>query len=792
MANNSNPLILMVAITGKPLKDKIYSFVKLLADVKITQIMIYPRDGCELEYMSDEWFEMCDNFIKAARSHGMSIWLYDEFNWPSGKCNGRVMEINKEYSLKALTIENINGKNNVEILYDEECADILCTEAVDSFIRLTHEEYYKHFSQYFGNTVKGIFTDEPSFFYRNKNRVGVPYYKGMDAEYKHITGNELVDDFKRYFGGEVVEKFGENILGLLTDRMRSIYVDKIRKWCDEKNILMAGHLLKDDLPGDSIKSSGNILKVLGGFSLPGIDEISTFTELETTNWGAFATANYAAKKSGNGAMGELFALGPCDMPLSKQRKMLWLSALFGINHYFLAISHLDIRGNIKRNDWFSSFNSLQPWFEAMKSLGQEAKTAAFYAEKKSNSELVVRYPVSAAMKHFDNEDMLRKINGAYIDLLKALVSSQLQWELIDGEDLAPQNKPVLSVDDTKFFEEEGGISFDSAEKAIEWAEKRTCRSVCVKNLDLSLAENVLVKAYSDGSTIVLDLNEGDGCRILSLERSGEKIEFELYSRGVFISEKQKPLFDSYKKQPINNLNFEVKYSNLNYYRPIFSTDNTEFDVKDDMVNVNILLRDYPEEIKLTLDGENVLGEKACTELTDEVNSLYKISKSYVLKKGKHILSLSGKSSEYKYLPIALICGDFAVVKDTIVKRSPKVGIGELFADFGCVNLSTQIKIPEYPGRLYLQVPTNNLYTKLFIDGEYLGECLWEPYVWEIPCKFKCKTIEVTIKQFSSVAPLFGDVEWIEKNVSNTPKWCSGYYPAKVGFGLKDPLVWLFE
>ena len=46
-------------------------------------------------------------------------------------------------------------------------ADILNPEAVQAFIRLVYQRFYDEFSDYFGTTIKAVFTDEPSFLGRN-------------------------------------------------------------------------------------------------------------------------------------------------------------------------------------------------------------------------------------------------------------------------------------------------------------------------------------------------------------------------------------------------------------------------------------------------------------------------------------------------------------------------------------------------------------------------------------------------------------------------------------------------
>lgn len=81
-----NPLIPMVAMTGAPSRQKVFDFVKNMKEkCGFEQLMLYPRSGCEVVYLSEAWFELCSYYIESAASCGMKIWLYDEFNWPAGQ-----------------------------------------------------------------------------------------------------------------------------------------------------------------------------------------------------------------------------------------------------------------------------------------------------------------------------------------------------------------------------------------------------------------------------------------------------------------------------------------------------------------------------------------------------------------------------------------------------------------------------------------------------------------------------------------------------------------------------------
>src|SRR5690606_30383238 len=44
--------------------------------------------------------------------------------------------------------------------------DLLNREATETFIRITHETYYRRLRSYFGHVIKGFFTDEPNIMGR--------------------------------------------------------------------------------------------------------------------------------------------------------------------------------------------------------------------------------------------------------------------------------------------------------------------------------------------------------------------------------------------------------------------------------------------------------------------------------------------------------------------------------------------------------------------------------------------------------------------------------------------------
>ena len=178
------------------------------------------------KYLKDpDQFRLLDDGFAAALSEGMSqLWIYDEYQWPSGSAYGMVTKGNPEYEPYGLAMLTEKGSGSriyqlpdgysvikyatltaagqtrqlrstdktVEITesgswtlkvwatYDawverdslnpwqkgKPYVNIMSKGAIAKFISLTHEKYKEQLSQSFGS-VEAFFTDEPSLFVSN-------------------------------------------------------------------------------------------------------------------------------------------------------------------------------------------------------------------------------------------------------------------------------------------------------------------------------------------------------------------------------------------------------------------------------------------------------------------------------------------------------------------------------------------------------------------------------------------------------------------------------------------------
>jgi len=213
----------------------IYDKMKKYSNAGIEELITWFNSGCEIEFLSKEFFKKYFNIIDVAKRFNIKLWIYDDFNWPSGSSAGRITDEFPEFRqnfLEYLIIDNIepggfyapneilnaflisdNGKvselrgyyrfnhlkykldNNGKILIfykdffegkiaassgakwsrnNSFFADLLNKKAVDKFIELNLESFKNRFEKEFGKTIIGVFTDEPAILMR---------FSGMGANF---------------------------------------------------------------------------------------------------------------------------------------------------------------------------------------------------------------------------------------------------------------------------------------------------------------------------------------------------------------------------------------------------------------------------------------------------------------------------------------------------------------------------------------------------------------------------------------------------------------------------------
>lgn len=259
-------------------------------DKGVNGLVLHPRIGVpkEMPYLSEEYFRAVRFIVKTAAEFKMKVVLYDEGMYPSGSAHGMVVQANPEYASKGIIIldadkaqEKLAAEESAQVIAElpdgrkivygfaggtirgihfgeddgqpgaPKAADILNPDAVDEFIRLTHDRYYEELKEYFGTTVIAFFTDEPSALGRGAGRYRA-WARGMEKELEAEGGKveELealfVKTGKAVAGRSDIVETKENVTVRLYRRMikrklREIFYARLSGWCEEHGISLIGH-----------------------------------------------------------------------------------------------------------------------------------------------------------------------------------------------------------------------------------------------------------------------------------------------------------------------------------------------------------------------------------------------------------------------------------------------------------------------------------------------------------------------------------------------------------------------
>lgn len=252
-------------------EEKIKKQLEDYVEKGVNGIVLHPRIGVpkELPYLSEAYFEVVRFIVRTASELQMKVVLYDEGMYPSGSAHGMVVAKNPDYASKGITLIEKDAElpkdsqvittlsDGRTLIYSfthgtirgihfgeddgEEgapaSADILNAEAVETFIQLTHDQYYKHLQEYFGNTVIAFFTDEPCALGRNAGRFR-EWVAGMESELVAAGGKleELVALFEKKENDTTVIYHK-----LIKKHLREIFYARLSKWCEAHNIALMGH-----------------------------------------------------------------------------------------------------------------------------------------------------------------------------------------------------------------------------------------------------------------------------------------------------------------------------------------------------------------------------------------------------------------------------------------------------------------------------------------------------------------------------------------------------------------------
>ena len=391
---------------------------------------LHVRTGLANTYMSQEFLDLVRHTNEYLKEKGMLTYLYDEDRWPSGAAGGLVTR-NHEYRMRFIvfTPENLDGviRENKELrasgravrsnerlflgrygvtlkngyldsyryldkkeplqegeaewfayreisgdhpwFNNEAYVDTLNPKAIAEFIKVTHEAYYKEFSDEFGSSMPSIFTDEPQFTHKSQLKFAedrsediiLPYTDDLEDTFRAQYGHSLLEHLPELFWelpDEQVSVIRYEYHDHIAQRFTEAFADQIGAWCEEHGIRLTGHMMEEPTLKSQTAALGEAMRSYRGFGIPGIDMLCKWIELSTAKQCQSAVHQYDRE----GMMSEEYGVTNWDFDFKGHKiRGDWQAAL-GVT---LRVHHLfwtEMGGEAKR-DYPASIGFQSPWYK---------------------------------------------------------------------------------------------------------------------------------------------------------------------------------------------------------------------------------------------------------------------------------------------------------------------------------------------------------------------------------------------------------------------------------------------
>ena len=252
--------------------------------------------------------------------------------------------------------------------------DLLNPNAVDYFLKVTHEEYKKRFKGYFGKTITKFFTDEPGFYTIMRDKYSaLPWSSNFADEFKKEFGYSIIDYLPALVAniGDITYKIRHDFWYELTKMFEINYVKKISDWCDKNGLQLMGHFrLCNPFLIWQMQYQGNVINDMRQMHVPGIDSLDNIEGGLNLRWGidenVWQIPNKILSSVGHQygkrrVMSESFALGGWKYRLEDMKILTDWQCMMGINYIVPHAFHYSIVSQRKRECPPSQFYQNPIW-----------------------------------------------------------------------------------------------------------------------------------------------------------------------------------------------------------------------------------------------------------------------------------------------------------------------------------------------------------------------------------------------------------------------------------------------
>lgn len=460
---------------------------------------MHSRAGMAMPYLGEDFMNLVKFCTEKAKKDGMLAYLYDEDKWPSGFAGGYVTK-NPRFRMRCLKFSTTcdghfpretalnEGKTYLMAVYDvvldengelaeyrrigendaargrkwyalittqkespwynnQTYVDTLSKEAIDEFIKITHEAYKKAVGDEFGKTVPSIFTDEPQFSLKKS----LGFADSTDcAEFPWTFSIE--EGFAEKYGYDIADKLPELVWNLpngkasvaryhyhdfISDLFTRSFADNCGKWCDENGISLTGHMNAEDTLESQTKFLGETMRSYRAFGIPGIDMLCNNICLATAK-----QCQSAVHQFGREAMlSELYGVTNWDFDFRGHKFQGDWQAALGVTIRVPHLSWVSMAGEAKR-DYPASISYQSPWYKEYKYVEDHfARVNTALTRGKPDVRVAVVHPVESYWINFGPSEstlaIREQLDSKFSDIIKWLLFGTVDFDFL-SESLLPE------------------------------------------------------------------------------------------------------------------------------------------------------------------------------------------------------------------------------------------------------------------------------------------------------------------------------------------------------------------
>ncbi len=461
---------------------------------------MHSREGLRTPYLTDTWFERVSAAAAEAENQGMDAWMYDEDRWPSGCAGGIVTASSDEYKAKWLVMMPSSAAAIADALNDPNTAAVFCLEfdpggslirferigrsdqithqaenndkitycqfqiqvqrptsnsnghgyidvfnpeAVQEFIKVTHERYLNRVGEYFGSVIPGIFTDEPT--YRSKADNSIPWSPYIPEYFSSHHGYDLMNHLPELFFESVESaKIRSDFYYTLTKAFVENFTKRIYDWCDKHGLMATGHLLSEDTLVKQTNAVGAAMPHYQYMHVPGIDHLGNNTANALTLKQCASVGNQFGRRR---MLCEIFGVSGHHMTFADQQWIANYHFALGITFLSQHLVLYSMTGERKR-DYPPTFSYHQPYWPYYRLINDYLARAGYFCQQGDYfCDTLVLHPIGSVWAEFNREGgrpLPSKYDAELIKLQDALFQAQIPFDY--GDELIMEEHAEVVVE----------------------------------------------------------------------------------------------------------------------------------------------------------------------------------------------------------------------------------------------------------------------------------------------------------------------------------------------------------